>query len=375
MPVRDSLKRLFPFLFPLILTGGCALFPRAVSKPYEAPEGLFRGVFHVHTEHSHDSKASLKQVVKTARRSGADFVVITDHNTRAAELESGEEKNGGDPLVIVGEEVSTPEGHLLLFGDFGKAPAGRSAQALSVWARERGGFSVAAHPVSRRGGWRGAVPETSAGIEVYSFGHAFYETNYWLLPLRIGFLSSSAFLRSFQKKTPETWLAFWDERLKSGRAAGFGSADAHLHVKWLGWSPESFLLAFKAVTTYVRGADRSVSSILEALKEGRSFMAFEARGNASRFDFLARSAGRTFYCGDVIPKEAGSVIFEVTVPEKARIRLVHRGQTAFETHGTSFRWESAESGAWRVEVYRRGGLWILSNPIYKAGGGYLEKSA
>ena len=51
--------------------------PQAMGEP-----ALYRGIYHVHTEFSPDSKASLKNIIETAQKLKLDFVVLTDHNNR-----------------------------------------------------------------------------------------------------------------------------------------------------------------------------------------------------------------------------------------------------------------------------------------------------
>lgn len=58
----------------------------------------------------------------------------------------------------------------------------------------------------------------------------------------------------------------------------------------------------------------------------------------------------------------------VTVPARARLRLVRDGQTLAETTGDRLAFVSHRPGVYRVEAYRRHAGrqrgWILSNPIY-----------
>src|SRR3954451_8658536 len=72
-------------------------------------------VVHLHSTYS-DGTGTVKQIVRAARRAGADVVLLTDHDTLAAKR-NGEEGWYGDVLLLVGEEVS-PRGrnHYLAFG-------------------------------------------------------------------------------------------------------------------------------------------------------------------------------------------------------------------------------------------------------------------
>src|SRR3989338_7790784 len=86
----------------LALLSGCTFVIRtpAFRPPRDAKPNLFRGAFHVHTEYSHDSKASLELVIKTARKAGLDFVVVTDHNNLNAASAYQTMKEPDRPLPI-----------------------------------------------------------------------------------------------------------------------------------------------------------------------------------------------------------------------------------------------------------------------------------
>ena len=43
---------------------------------------------HIHSKYSHDSKASVGEILEAAEKSGFDVTAITDHNTAAGGLEA-----------------------------------------------------------------------------------------------------------------------------------------------------------------------------------------------------------------------------------------------------------------------------------------------
>ncbi|MBN1762273.1 MAG: CehA/McbA family metallohydrolase [Methanomicrobia archaeon] len=73
---------------------------------------------HVHTNYSHDGRASVEEVVESAIMKKLDGIAICDHNTmegsHAAQKYVAD--SGMDLIIIPGIEVSTAEGHLLLLG-------------------------------------------------------------------------------------------------------------------------------------------------------------------------------------------------------------------------------------------------------------------
>ena len=105
---------------------------------------------HIHTHHS-DGQDGPAEVFHWARRIGLDVIAITDHDqiegaVIAAEI-SRREVEG--PEVIVGEEVSSLDGHILgLFLDH-LVPPGMSAADTVAAIHEQRGVAIAAHPYWR----------------------------------------------------------------------------------------------------------------------------------------------------------------------------------------------------------------------------------
>ena len=95
-------------------------------------------VVHVHSTYS-DGTATVPEIIAAARRNGADAVLVTDHDTLAAQRE-GWEGWHGSVLVLVGEEISPPGGHFLAFGiDREIAHRGRSEREICAAVESAGG--------------------------------------------------------------------------------------------------------------------------------------------------------------------------------------------------------------------------------------------
>lgn len=119
-----------------------------MAQVVEAPAGI--ADLHMHTHHS-DGEDSPGDVLEWAERIGLDVIAITDHDVIdgaliAAELADGREDG---PQVIVGEEVSSRDGHILgLFIDR-LIPPGMTASETVAAIHEQGGLAIAAHPYWR----------------------------------------------------------------------------------------------------------------------------------------------------------------------------------------------------------------------------------
>lgn len=358
-------KRLLFFLLLIVLIApaGCTFVIRDPWPTHRKSEKhLFRGVYHVHSEFSHDSKATLARIHRTAQKTGLDFVVITDHNTiegrpvyRDLELKS-------PPLLIFGDELSTTAGHMVALG-IGEDPPDMPAQQLIDWVHERGGHTVVAHPFSPRKPWSNWQIAGVDAIELFSFPDVYYTQELRTLVPKTIFYTPRQFLKSVLK-TPQDALQLWDRLLRKGKVPMFGAIDAHLRWEWFGFAPENYLLYFQAVTMYVTAPQLAERDIIKALVEGRSFVAFEARGDASRFSFRAEKDGKTYGAGDEVDVKGAALTFLITVPGTADIRLVRDGHAVAQSEGDQLQAEAKDAGVYRAEVYRDGELWIVSNPIY-----------
>jgi predicted metal-dependent phosphoesterase TrpH len=143
----------------------------------------------MHTNFSDGWPSPGTVVTHVTAAGGLDVIAITDHDTiegalRAAEFAAGQ---ASAPHVVVGEEVSSRQGHILgLFLDKRVRP-GLSAAATIGAIHDQGGLAIAAHPFWRterqvRGrathgvGWCAAELEFD-GIEVENATPGFYVFN------------------------------------------------------------------------------------------------------------------------------------------------------------------------------------------------------
>ena len=119
---------------------------------------------HIHSRASHDGRMSPAEICALARARGLDGVAICDHDVPfLAELSTPE------LLVIRGEELSTPWGHLLALFLTGPVE-GNTPAALVASIHAQGGLAILAHPFERDLGTRRAAPllELVDGVEVFN---------------------------------------------------------------------------------------------------------------------------------------------------------------------------------------------------------------
>ena len=101
--------------------------------------------FHIHTHYSVDSSLPPTELVKKARAAGISVIGVADHNTCRGAIDAKKAARG-NPLVLIGQEVKTMEGDLLVFGPERDLKPGRPVKETCIEARGLGGFVVVPHP-------------------------------------------------------------------------------------------------------------------------------------------------------------------------------------------------------------------------------------
>jgi predicted metal-dependent phosphoesterase TrpH len=101
---------------------------------------------HIHTIHSDGTASVVALLEHVAARTDLRVIAITDHDTIAGALEARNLAASYGIEVIVGEEVSTSEGHLLALFIEEPLPPRQPAAATIAAVHAQNGLCVAAHP-------------------------------------------------------------------------------------------------------------------------------------------------------------------------------------------------------------------------------------
>ncbi len=323
-------------------------------------------VVHVHSTYS-DGTATVAEIVDAARAAGVDAVLLTDHDTLQARRDGWEGDHDG-VLVVVGHEVTSRAGHLLVFGVEAEIPHdGRTAAQLCTDAAQAGGLAIAAHPfsqgsrISTRIGrphpW-GALDAPGCGaIELWSL--ATDEAESWRGPR-----SALRGLRAPEAidGPPDRHLAAWDALCAQRPTVAVGGLDAHqpgVRVRGAVRSPMPHTRWFRLLRTHVVVEGRPTpAALLSAIAQGRCYLALDQLGDARGFTL----------CADEVPMGAQASWAEqtlrVSLPADARIVVLRDGRTAATGQGRSLEHPTAAAGVYRVEAWRGGRRWIVSNPVY-----------
>jgi predicted metal-dependent phosphoesterase TrpH len=200
-----------------------------------------RADLHMHTTASDGWPTPQELVDHAARRASLSVIAVTDHDTIEGALRAREHAAKRSRLhVIVGEEVSSRDGHIVALYLERRIRPGISAAATIDAIHDQGGLAIAVHPfwrterVARNGrvhgvGWLAAELDFDA-IEVENATPGFYVFNQLAHRLNLGL-----------------------------GAAELGSSDAHIldavgraYTEFPGRTPEALRTAIESGNTAAR---------------------------------------------------------------------------------------------------------------------------
>lgn len=313
--------------------------------------GWWRGDLHMHTVHS-DGNWTIAELISSARNTGLDFIVITDHNTASHHEEIDRLSQGSrQPLVLRGEEITTYGGHTNAWGlpsgtwiDFRTHPGDNKRISSIVASAHRAGAVISInHPFVLCGGcsWGyDAAARDFDAIEVWNGPWDF---------------------------TDEPALKMWDKVLQSGRRiTAIASTDSHRPDTPIG-----------KPSTHVAARVLSQAAVLTAIRQGHVYLTDGTPRLAISFEAeLLNSKRRTrSIIGDEIRLGApGKIRFLITtegVPDGAAVSLISNGQVirSFPAKAQGppemIEIDCRKDSYFRLEVRDgRNGMLALTNPIY-----------
>ena len=348
-------------------------------KPYS--DSRFReysGVLHVHTAIGGHSRATFEDLIEGAE--GLDFVVLTEHTSDlfdTASLTLNGKVRG--TLFVGGNEVNTVSDRFLLIPGSSDAFSRRmteTADFLPIFQKQ-GKLAFVAYPETFRS-WDSSFD----GIEVLNLNTSATQWNgAWFLFHALWSYRRHPELTilSFLSR-PDANLRAYDEVAKRRRLTLAVGSDAHSNIGYhlfgddtgntfLNLKLDKYRTVFHIVRTHAlieKAKLLNANTLIEALREGHTYVGFDALGPSDGFFF---SAGDSVM-GDEVPLSTDRPL-RVRAPLPARIVLFKDGQRIHEMNGAEMTFQPVERGVYRVEVFLDvlgkpfdGLPWILSNPIY-----------
>ncbi|MFJ8020571.1 CehA/McbA family metallohydrolase [Streptomyces sp. NPDC096311] len=293
-----------PYEVTITLTYGEQAATPAPTYPPSRAKGRgrawYRGDCHLHSWYS-DGRRTPAEIAALARAAGLDFINTSDHNTHSSHAHWADQA-GDDLLIMLGEEVTTRNGHVVALGtdpgtfvDWRYRARDNRFGRFARQIRRAGGLVVPAHPHATcvGCGWKFGFGEADA-VEVWNGPY-----------------------------TPddEVTLADWDNTLvaavRSGAAdrswlPAMGNSDAHRDPDPVG-TPQTVVLA----------DDLTREAIQEGLRAGRSYVA-ESKLVSLTFS-AAGAKGEHAGIGEclrVAPGTPVTVRLEATGAPRCTVRLV-----------------------------------------------------
>ena len=167
---------------------------------------------------------------------------------------------------------------------------------------------------------------------------------------------------------PKKTLSRWDHLNKRRRVVGIGAIDAHARGIWpLKIFPYDQI--FQTIVTYIVTPQPLSSSdeyakkqLLENLKNGHCFFAYEQHAEAKGFQFYIETHPKKLEMGDRARYISGSKLY-VELPERCRLRIIHDSKVLHSGVGKSWNMEIKKPGVYRIETFYKNKPWIFSNPV------------
>ena len=330
------------------------------------------GSLHLHSCYS-DGSGTLREITAGARRAGIDFFVLTDHDTLKPRDDGWEGWHDGVLVLPAVEITCRGRSHVVVL-DAGHVTGLRwkPLRRTLFDLQNQGGraFVAHAHPahimgISLKAGelhdWE--VPGFT-GVELWSFMHDICNgLTPWRAPT---FLYTWA--KSIRGPHPGT-LAHWDRITQVRRFAAVGSLDNHaIAVPVLGKQFLSYEEGFRTLRTHVfsepwAGRREDARLLVDALCEGRGFLALDLLADARGFTFEADTPDETLLMGQERPYR-GPTRLRVRSPQPARLRLLENGKPVAEAQAATLEHVTDRPGVFRVEAYLGGRPWVFTNPVY-----------
>ena len=370
----------------------------------------YRGVMHVHSYLSHDSKGTLDDIISASKTDGIDFIFLTDHpHGRLDTLPKGYRGIYNGVLIESGTENdgfdTWPLHPAVIDWKLNKDTVARNIVS-------KGGIIFYAHTEEPHN-W--SNPDFQ-GMEIYNFHTDTRDQS--PIPIILNVIVNGnkyrhwALREFFDEQTPI--LARWDSLNRIRKIVGFSAVDAHENqsfrarylkdgrVQWIGpnakaidtmevkfwnkwlfnkpdkngwiyrWLVDTYQASFNYITNYVIADTLSTPSLADHIKKGHLFTAFKSLGDAKGFLYYAVNKKDSIgaILGDSLNINQVKTL-NVISPFPGQFRLIHDGKTVNISSDENYRYtwsEPLEKGAYRIEIHLKlqGKLipWLYSNPLY-----------
>lgn len=302
-----------------------------------------RGQIHVHCYRSHDSRGTLEEIAGAAKSSGIEWVILTDHISSSFPYENP--KNLDGVLFIFGKE-----GNWKKQGSYFLAPVGATYQQLRAYGHMEQ--------------YSGLIADWDAVEIVNLHGNSFRRPDNLLKQIFSDPIHSYHGLIFAFEDNFRHWQTFSENK---GRPMPiFAGPDSHANIWIFGVPLDPYEATLKIVSTHIflpEGEELNETTIIRAVKDGRTYVCFDCLGDSLGFQFFAAKNKKRFIAGSTVikPDRLGVLNPEA---EHSKIRIFRNNALISETANESYiEIVNPDEGFWRAEIYKNDLLWIISGQI------------
>ena len=345
----------------------------------------YKGIIHVHTSIGGHSTGGFEELIDGAWANNLDFVVMTEHTTDLYDTSALTLKGKiGDTLFVNGQEVDTATDRFLLLD--GSADAGKmnhvAANDFLAKIHAQNKLAFIAYPEKHQD-WN----ENFDGVEVFSLNTNAKKMNpfFALFDALWSYYSYPELVLAKYFQRPDDNLTKFDEVTQTRKSTLIAGTDAHSNIGFhlfgddagnriINLKIDRYATIFSVMRNHVllaTGKLLTQENLLEALKNGHSFVGIDALSETKGFTFSAENAAETKIMGDEINLDANTRL-KIFAPQKSRVVVYRNGAKIYEqSDANETILPITEKGTYRAEIYLDAlGTdfnrmpWIISNPIY-----------
>jgi hypothetical protein len=345
-----------PFLYSVCQTRQLERYLSELPREtVNAPFRDLRGALHVHSAAGGHSLGTYQEIIESAKHAGFHYLFLTEHPKEVSLFNRID-----DPqlVVVYGIEEEREDSGRTLRSENSRVRILAYSEGLSV-------------------------PDDVTGIEVFNMFESAKTSQKafaWINWIYHKFTYEDLFFFHLLELNKTRFLA-WDRTTSRRHLTGVAGNDAHQNLGIVvqtkagdilfGIEVDPYLLSFQFLTNHLLvpfGEEINQELVLDTLRKGSSYFAFERIADPTGFSFHAEWKGEVFSMGSDVPLGC-DLRFQSPIP--SLFRLIREGVVYEQLEGTSFSYHTEESGAYRLEVspigpppLLEGKPWIISNPIY-----------
>jgi hypothetical protein len=352
-------------LAALVLAGCSSPLPTTELPPARFIEPVpefptfhdYRGIFDLPIKASGMDESGIADLAKTSQ---IDFIFLADR-VEPGDTDFGIAGFTNDILFISGGAFEVGGSQLIGVNLHEPIKPNLTPNDLISAIHDQGGLAIAADPAKFASSEDDALADA---MEVYSQRSAWLAQNPTTLYFRAIFFGSDHFLAGLDVR-PDANLALYDRMTTGARVSMLTGTGAPDNLNVLGAKVGTLPQLFLFCTTHLLARERDTAPILEALRLGHSYSSFDYLGYVGAFAFFARAGDTTTMMGDEVHLAPGLTLKTELPAQADRIAMYQNGaEVTSADNASTLEFAPKSPGAYRIEAYRNGKLWILSNPIY-----------